>query len=62
VEVAHSDAVKSTVRPDESVRRPSSRSCRNRSNSLGGLFFDFVEQHQAVGLAGNGAVSWPPSS
>ena len=46
--------LKSTVRPCESVRRPSSRICRKHVEHVGVGLLDLVEEHDGVGLAPHG--------
>ena len=46
--------LKSTVRPFESVRRPSSITCKQDVEDVGMRLLDFIEQNNGVGAAANG--------
>ncbi len=53
---------KSTVRPSESVRRPSSRICSRIWMTSGCAFSTSSKSTTAYGLRRTASVSWPPSS
>ena len=53
---------KSTVRPWESVRRPSSRICSRTLNTSGCAFSISSNSTTAYGRRRTASVSWPPSS
>ena len=53
---------KSTVRPCESVSRPSSRICRRMLNTSGWAFSISSSSSTEYGLRRTASVSWPPSS
>ena len=53
---------KSTVRPCESVRRPSSRICRRMLKTSGWAFSISSSSRTLYGLRRTASVSWPPSS
>ena len=54
--------LKSTVRPWESVRRPSSRICSSALNTSGCAFSISSKSTTENGLRRTASVSWPPSS
>ena len=54
--------LKSTVRPCESVMRPSSRTCRRMLNTSGCAFSISSKRMTEYGRRRTASVSWPPSS
>ena len=54
--------LKSTVRPCESVMRPSSRICSRMLNTSGWAFTISSKSTTLYGLRRTASVSWPPSS
>ena len=54
--------LKSTVRPCESVMRPSSRICSRMLNTSGCAFSISSNSTTLYGLRRTASVSWPPSS